>query len=140
MWTFIIGFLIGGLVFGVLGFLVGNSKSTEDTKDTKTKEPKKSNKEYTRRGIWSNGYSGGSGENKKKFEVQFELGEVESTSTKSKVEVISMVSSRSEYNDDLTRKKISEMVNNTWMLSTDIEWIDDTSKMRNDKIDQILNV
>lgn len=50
---------------------------------------------YIRRGIWINGYSGGSGE-------------------------------------------ISEMVDNTWMLSTDIEWIDDTSKMRNDKIDQIL--
>lgn len=31
------------------------------------------------------------------------------------------------------------MVDNTWMLSTDIEWIDETSKMRNDKIDQILN-
>ena len=138
MWTFIIGFLIGGLIFGVLGFLVGNSKS----EDTKTKEPTKSKTKepnYNRRGIWTNGYSGGSGENKKKFEVQFELGEVECTSTKSKVEVISMVSSCSEYNDDLTRKKISEMVNNTWMLSTDIEWIDETSKMRNDKIDQILN-
>lgn len=138
MWTFIIGFLIGGLIFGVLGFLVGNSKS----EDTKTKEPTKSKTKepnYNRRGIWTNGYSGGSGENKKKFEVQFELGEVECTSTKSKVEVISMVSSRSEYNDDLTRKKISEMVNNTWMVSTDIEWIDETSKMRNDKIDQILN-
>lgn len=138
MWTFIIGFLIGGLIFGVLGFVVGNSKS-EDTKNTKTKLPSKSNKEYNRRGIWTNGYSGGAGENKKKFEVQFELGEVESTSNKSKVEVISMASSCSEYNDDLTRKKISEMVNNTWMLSSDIEWIDETSKMRNDKIDQILN-
>ena len=80
MWTFIIGFLIGGLIFGVLGFIVGNSKS----EDTQTKEPKnkKEVKEYTRRGIWTNGYSGGSGENKKKFEVQFELGEVESTSNK----------------------------------------------------------
>ena len=135
MWTFIIGFLVGGLIFGVLGFLVGNSKE----KETETKESKKEETKYIRRGIWTNGYSGGSGENKKKFEVQFELGEVECTSTKSKVEVISMVSSRSEYNDDLTRKKISEMVNNTWMVSTDIEWIDETSKMRNDKIDQILN-
>jgi gas vesicle protein len=133
MWTFIIGFLIGGLIFAVLGFLVGNSKSEETTK-SKNKESN-----YIRRGIWNNGYSVGSGENKKKFGVQFELGEVESTSTKSKVEVISMVSSCSEYNDDLTRKKISDMVNNTWMLSTDIEWIDDTSKMRNDKIEQILN-
>lgn len=135
MWTFIIGFLVGGLVFGVLGFLVGNSKE----KETETKESKKEEPNYIRRGIWSNGYSGGSGENKKKFEVQFELGEIESTSTKSKVVVISLVSSRSEYNDGATKKRLSEMVDNTWMLSTDIEWIDDTSKMRNDKIDQILN-
>jgi hypothetical protein len=136
MWTFIIGFLIGGLVFGVLGFLVGNSK---EQKETKSKESKKEEPKYIRRGIWSNGYSSGSGENKKKFEVQFELGEIESTSTKSKVVVISLVSSRSEYNDASTRKSLSEMVDNTWMLSTDIEWIDETSKMRNDKIDQILN-
>lgn len=136
MWTFIIGFLVGGLVFGVLGFLIGNSK---EQKETETKESKKEETKYIRRGIWTNGYSGGSGENKKKFEVQFELGEVESTSTKSKVVVISLASSRSEYNDVHTKKRLSEMVDNTWMLSTDIEWIDDTSKMRNDKIDQILN-
>jgi hypothetical protein len=132
MWTFIIGFLVGGLIFGIIGFLIGNQKE-EKERETKKEEPK-----YIRRGIWSNGYSGRSGENKKDFEVQFELGEVESTSTKSKVEVISMVASRSEFNDTTTKKKLSEMVDNTWMLSTDIEWIDETSKMRNDKIDQIL--
>jgi len=55
MCTFIIGFLVGGLVFGVLVFLVGNSKS----EDTKTKEPK-----YTRRGIWTNDYSIGPGDKK----------------------------------------------------------------------------
>lgn len=135
MWTFIVGFLIGGLIFGILGFFIGNQK---EQKETETKA-KKEEPNYIRRGIWSNGYSGGSGENKKKFEVQFELGEIESTSTKSKVVVISLVSSRSEYNDAATKKRLSEMVDNTWMLSTDIEWIDDTSKMRNDKIDQILN-
>jgi hypothetical protein len=132
MWTFIIGFLIGGLIFGIIGFLIGNQKE-EKERETKKEEPN-----YIRRGIWSNGYSGVSGENKKKFEVQFELGEIESTSTKSKVVVISLVSSRSEYNDAVTKKRLSEMVDNTWMLSTDIEWIDETSKMRNDKIDQIL--
>lgn len=135
MWTFIIGFLIGGLLFGILGFVIGNSK---EKKETESKQSKKEEPKYTRRGIWSNGYSGGSGENKKSFEVQFELGELECTSTKSKVVVISLVSSRSEFNDASTKKRLSEMVDNTWMLSADIEWIDDTSKMRNDKIDQIL--
>lgn len=138
MWTFIIGFLIGGLIFAVLGFLVGNSKSEETTK-SKNKESN-----YIRRGIWTNGYStfhsaGGSSKNNDKFKVQFELGEVESTSTKSKVEVISMVSSRSEFNDDSTKEKIGNMVNNTWIESSDIEWIEDTAKLRNSKIDQILN-
>lgn len=129
MWTFIIGFLVGGLVFGVLGFLVGNSKS----EDTKTKEPK-----YTRRGIWTNDYSIGSGDKRKSLEVQFELGELESTSTKSKVEVISMSASKSEFNNESTKKTLSGMINYTWLSSSDIEWIDDISKNRNDKIDQIL--
>jgi len=135
MWAFIVGFLIGGLIFGIIEFFIGNQK---EQKETKSKESKKEEPKYIRRGIWSNGYSGGSGENKKNFEVQFELGEIECTSTKSKVVVISLVSSRSEFNDVSTRKRLSEMVDNTWMLSTDIEWIDETSKMRNDKIDQIL--
>lgn len=136
MWTFVIGFLVGGLIFGILGFTIGNSKS--ETKENKEKEKVKQ-PQYTRRGIWSNGYSMGNGEKKRSFDVQFELGELESTSTKSKVEVISMVASHSECNDSQTKKQLAEMVNYTWMLSSDIEWIDDTAKMRNDKIDQILN-
>jgi len=50
-----------------------------------------------------------------------------------------MVVSKSQFNDGSTKKKITDMINNAWMLSSDIEWIDDTSKTRNDKIDQILN-
>lgn len=138
MWIFV-AFLVGGLIFGILGFAIGNSKSNSKSDSKETKENKERVKEYTRRGIWSNGYSMGNGENKRSFDVQFELGELESTSTKSKVEVISMVASRSECNDNQTKQKLAEMVNYTWMLSSDIEWIDDTTKMRNDKIDQILN-
>ena len=37
------------------------------------------------------------------------------------------------------RKKISDMVDNTWMLSSNIEWIeDDLATKRNDKIEQLL--
>ncbi len=88
MWTFIIGFLIGGLIFGGLGFVIGSSKSNK----VKDKDNKDQNSEsnYIRRGILVNEYSSGIGINKKSFEVQFELGELESTSTKSKVEVISI--------------------------------------------------
>jgi hypothetical protein len=34
---------------------------------------------------------------------------------------------------------MNEMINNTWMLSSNIEWIeDDLAKKRNDKIEEIL--
>jgi len=136
MWAFIGGFLIGGLLIGLLGFFIGRSG---EEKDSNKEETKKDEVKYLRRGIWENTYSAGSGDKKKDFEVQFELGEIESTSTKSKVVVISLSCSKSEYNDKVYKKKLSEMVDNTWMVSSDIEWIDDTAKVRNDKIDQILN-
>jgi hypothetical protein len=91
--------------------------------------------QFTRRGIWSNHYTCDG----KSFEVQFELGELEKTSIKSKVRVISMVASQSKFNDDNIRKKISDMVDNTWVKSDLIEWIeDDLATKRNDKIEQIL--
>lgn len=132
----IIGFILTALFFGGLGFVFGK-KAVSNSEGTKL--PKSNKVDYIRRGIWSNGYSSQGSYGKDSFDVQFELGELESTSTKSKVFVISMVASKSEFNNDNTKQRLSEMVNNTWMLSSDIEWIDDTSKMRNDKIDQILN-
>ena len=116
-----------GLILGVsstcLYFL---SKS----KDKKVKE------KFLRRGIWTNTYTTVGG---KSFDVQFELGELEKTSERSKVEVISMTTNQSEFNTDLTKKRIGDMVNNTWLKSEGIEWIeDDVAKKRNDKIEQIL--
>lgn len=91
--------------------------------------------QFARRGIWVNNYTCDG----KSFEVQFELGELEKTSIKSKVRVISMVASQSKFNDDDIRKKISDMVDNTWIKSDLIEWIeDDLATKRNDKIEQIL--
>jgi hypothetical protein len=121
LWIFI------GLTLGVgstcLYFL---SKS----KDKKVKE------KFLRRGIWTNTYTTVGG---KSFDVQFELGELEKTSERSKVEVISMTANQSEFNTDLTKKRIGDMVNNTWLKSEGIEWVeDDLAKKRNDKIEQIL--
>lgn len=91
--------------------------------------------QFIKRGIWSSNYTCDG----KSFDVQFELGELEKTSIKSKVKVISMVASQSKFNDDVIRKKISDMVDNTWILSSKIEWIeDDLVTKRNDKIEQIL--
>jgi hypothetical protein len=91
---------------------------------------------FLRRGIFTNTYTTVGG---KSFDVQFELGELEKTSARSKVEVISMTADQSEFNTDLTKKRIGDMVNNTWLKSEGIEWIeDDVAKKRNDKIEQIL--
>jgi hypothetical protein len=116
-----------GLILGVsstcLYFL---SKS----KDKKVKE------KFLRRGIFTNTYTTVGG---KSFDVQFELGELEKTSARSKVEVISMTADQSEFNNDLTKVRIKGMVNNTWIKSEGIEWIeDDVAKRRNDKIEEIL--
>ncbi len=49
-----------------------------------------------------------------------------------------MSASKSEFNIESAKKTLSRMINYTWLSSSDIEWIDDTSKNRNDKINQIL--
>jgi hypothetical protein len=115
-----------GLILGVGStclYFLSNSKD------------KKVKGKFLRRGIWVNNYTCDG----KSFEVQFELGELEKTSIKSKVKVISMVASQSKFNDDDIRKKISDMVDNTWILENKIEWIeDDVATKRNNKIEQIL--
>ena len=129
----VIGILVG-FILGILGtLLVTISKE----KDKAEKEEEKKNI-YIRRGIWTNEYSSGVGTDRKKFEVQYELGELESTATKSKVEIISSAASKSAFNDDSTKIALHKMVNHTWILSSEIEWIEDTAKTRNDKIDQLL--
>lgn len=118
-----LGILIG-LVLGISGISLFNFLK------------KKNNQQFLRRGIWDKDYL--SSDNKS-FNVQFELGEIEATSTKSKVKVISMAASKSEYNNLSTKIKLKEMVNFTWIDSNDIEWIeDDLVKKRNDKINKIL--
>ena len=130
---FILGMLIG-FILGILGtLLVTISKE----KDKVAKEEEKKSV-YIRRGIWTNEYSSGIGTDRKKFEVQYELGELEATATKSKVEIISSAASKSAFNDDSTKNTLSKMVNHTWILSSEIEWIEDTARVRNDKIDQLL--
>ena len=36
-----------------------------------------------------------------------------------------MTADQSEFNNDLTKKRINGMVNNTWIKSEVIEWIED---------------
>jgi hypothetical protein len=121
-----LGILIG-LILGVSStclYFLSNSKG------------KKVKEKFLRRGIFTNTYTTVGGTS---FDVQFELGELEKTSVRSKVQVISMTADQSEFNTDLTKDRIKGMINNTWLKSEGIEWIeDDLAKKRNDKIEQIL--
>jgi hypothetical protein len=128
---------LGGILVGlIISLLIGLILVGVDRNNKKNKEVSK----YLRRGIYSTSYTTTNDVTLKKrsFDVQFELGELESTSTKSKVFVINCIPSLSDFNSDAFREKISKMVNNTWMLSTEIEWISDLAKVRGDKLDQIL--
>jgi hypothetical protein len=122
-------FTLAGIATGVIATLLITYFINKKTVTAKVST-------YTRRGIWQNSYvSSTSGD----IVVQFELGEIESTSTKSKVVVISSTTDKSEFNtSDILMNKINSMVHNTWMLSNDIEWISDISKVRGEKIDEIL--
>lgn len=129
--------ILFGMCLGALGFKFYNicaKIKKNELKNVKT---------YLRRGIWENEYYVVLKElaidNEEEFIVQFELGEVESTGVKSKVEVISMSVRKSQFNTETTFNKIKDMVNGTWMLSSEIEWIDDKAKERNSRIDDILN-
>jgi hypothetical protein len=130
--------ILFGMCLGALGFKFYNILSAKIKKNEL-----KNVKTYLRRGIWENEYYVVPKElaidNEEEFIVQFELGEVESTGVKSKVEVISMSVRKSQFNTETTFNKIKGMVNGTWMLSSEIEWIDDKAKERNSRIDDILN-
>ena len=93
---------------------------------------------YIRRGIYSRKFTVITNGNSESVEVQFELGEVESTSCMSKVEVVSQVSSMSKYNTESQKKEFESLVGNSWIGSSEIDWIVDISTERNNKIDKIL--
>jgi len=100
----------------------------------KTKRPK-----YLRRGIYTNSYSINSGA--KNVDAQFEVGELEKTQNRSKVEVINLSTSSAEFNSEgASKNQMISMVNNSWIDSNLIEWIEDPiQKIREEKLNEILN-
>ena len=72
-------------------------------------------------------------------ETQFEVGEIERTSTKSKIKVIDAKSSKNEFNSGFEKEKIIRMIDNSWIESNSIEWIESTLEdIRDEKINEIL--
>ena len=124
---------LGILIGFILGLPIGFIKWK--------KKPAPVVEKYSRRGLLSKEFSVTDNITGRKgtVECNFEIGELESTDTLSKVEVIFVQSNKSEYNSEHNKKRLTEMVDKTWVNSKDIVWITTTAQVRNKKIDEILN-
>lgn len=122
-----LGILIG-IIIGVL--------FTITLANIANKEEKVDIEKYIRRGLLQKNFTtnlNGS------VDVMYEIGELESTGSLSKIEVIELKADKSEYNSEFQKKRLTEMIDKSWVNSKDITWITTTSETRNKKIDQILN-
>jgi hypothetical protein len=122
-----LGILIGLIIGLPIGFI-------------KWKKPPVVVEKYSRRGLLHKQYSvnDGSTGRKSTIECVFEVGELESTDTLSKIEVIDLKPNQSQYNTDYERKRLLGMVDKSWETSKDIHWITSAADKRNQKIDQLL--
>jgi hypothetical protein len=122
-----LGILIGFILGLPIGFIKWKKKPVVE--------------KYSRRGLLVKEYSvtDGSTGRTSKIECVFEVGELESTDTLSKVEVVDVKPNQSQYNTDYERKRLTEMVDKSWVPLTDIHWITTAADVRNKKIDEILN-
>ena len=124
---------LGILIGFILGLPIGFIKWK--------KKPAPIVEKYNRRGLLNKEFSVTDNITGRKSTVEcnFEIGELESTDTLSKVEVIFVQSNQSEYNSEYNKKRLTQMVDKTWVNSKDIKWITTVSQVRNQKIDEILN-
>jgi hypothetical protein len=125
--------LIGILIGFILGLPIGFIKWKKKTVPIVEK--------YSRRGLLQKNFSVTDNltTRTKSVDVQYEIGELESTDKLSKIEVIGLKSDQSEYNSEYNKKKLTDMVDKTWVNSSDITWITTAADKRNKKIDEILN-
>lgn len=124
---------VGILIGFILGLPIGFIKWK--------KKPEPVVEKYSRRGLFQKSFSVTDNITNRKttVEVMYEIGELESTDTLSKIEVIELKSDQSEYNSEHNKKRLTDMVDKTWVNSNDITWITTTAETRNKKIDKILN-
>jgi hypothetical protein len=124
-----LGILIGFILGLPIGFIKWKKKSTPVVE------------KYSRRGLLQKNFSVTDNltNRKNSVDVQYEIGELESTDKLSKIEVIVLKADQSEYNSEYNKKRLLEMVDKTWISSDDITWITTAADKRNKKIDEILN-
>lgn len=96
---------------------------------------------YLRRGILMRAYSVTSlGVKTDEFECQLEIGELERTDKKSKIKIINYIPSGTKHGNESDEKKVRKLVDNSWIESTEVEWITTSlSDQRNEKLSKILN-
>jgi hypothetical protein len=125
--------LIGILIGFILGLPIGFIKWKKKTVPVVEK--------YSRRGLLQKNFSVTDNltNRKNSVDVQYEIGELESTDKLSKIEVIVLKADQSEYNSEYNKKRLLEMVDKTWISSDDITWITTAADKRNKKIEEILN-
>lgn len=124
-----LGILIGFILGLPIGFIKWKKKPTQVVE------------KYSRRGLLQKSFSVTDAVTTRKtsVDVQYEIGELESTDKLSKVEVIGLKSDQSEYNTEHNKKRLIDMIDKSWISSDDITWITTAADMRNKKIDEILN-
>lgn len=125
----LIGILIGFILGLPIGFIKWKKKSVPVVE------------KYIRRGILNREFRINENTSgvKNKVHVQYEIGELESTDKLSKVEVIFLTPSQSEYLTDFYKKSFTDLIDKSWVESSEINWITTTADTRNRKIDEILN-
>jgi hypothetical protein len=124
-----LGILIGFILGLPVGFIKWKKKPTPVVE------------KYSRRGLLQKNFSVTDNITTRKttVDVQYEIGELESTDKLSKIEVIELKADQSEYNTEYNKKRLLDMVDKTWVSSDDITWITTAADKRNKKIDEILN-
>lgn len=117
----------------LVGFFIGRFYKNRIKSDSKSEEI--NNK---RRGIYERSFTVGDNP-PESMTCQYEVRELEKTNNKSKIEVISLVPSRSSFSTDEFKAKLRNMIENSWVNSDQIEWIeDDKAETRNKKINELL--
>lgn len=124
-----LGILIGFILGLPIGFIKWKKKSVPVVE------------KYSRRGLLQKSFSitDQITTRKSTVEATYEIGELESTDKLSKIEVLELKADQSEYNTEFNKKRLTDMVDKTWVNSSDITWITTAADTRNKKIDQILN-
>lgn len=124
-----LGILIGFILGLPIGFIKWKKKPTPVVE------------KYTRRGLLQKSFSitDNLTNRKSTVDVMYEIGELESTDALSKIEVVELKADQSEYNTEYNKKRLTDMVDKTWVNSNEITWITTAADTRNKKIDQVLS-